>query len=106
MQRSIDEVEERLERRMVQHSEQKIAEVHQHLDAFELRVLTRQAPQMDLSTLQAMIKCLRANIDMIIESRVPNSEGPSLEPAEDTVMAALFATSEILPPPSRECEEA
>ena len=36
---------------------------------------------------------------MILESRVPKSEAPSVEPAEDTVMAALFATSEI-PPPS------
>ena len=39
MQTSIAETEERLERRMVQHTERKIAEVHQRLDAFELRVL-------------------------------------------------------------------
>ena len=39
MQRSMDEAEERLERRMVQHIERKIAEVHQHFDAFELQVL-------------------------------------------------------------------
>ena len=35
MQRSITEAEERLERKMVQHTERKIAEVHQCLDAFE-----------------------------------------------------------------------
>ncbi|TMW99987.1 hypothetical protein EJD97_001564 [Solanum chilense] len=34
--------------------------------------------------------------------RVPESESPSAEPAEDTVMAALFATFEIPPPPPRE----
>ena len=39
---------------------------------------------------------------MILEARVPESEAPSAEPAEDTVMAALFATSEIPPPPPRE----
>ena len=39
MQRFIAEAEERLEWRMVQHTERKIAEVHQRLDAFELRVL-------------------------------------------------------------------
>ena len=39
MQRSIGEAEERFERRMVQRTEQKIAEVHQRLDGFELRVL-------------------------------------------------------------------
>ena len=40
-----------------------------------------------------------ADIDMILEARVPESEAPSVEPAEDTVLAALFATSEIPPPP-------
>ena len=39
---------------------------------------------------------------MILESRVPESEAPSIEPAEDTVMATLFVTSEIPPPPPRE----
>ena len=39
---------------------------------------------------------------MILESRVPETEAPSAEPAEDTVMAALFATSEKPPPPHRQ----
>ena len=39
---------------------------------------------------------------MILEARVPESETPSAKPAEDTVMAALFATSKIPPPPPRE----
>ena len=55
-----------------------------------------------MSTLQAAVKSLRIDLDMILETRVPESEAPSAEPAEDTVMAALFATSEILPPPPRE----
>ena len=33
---------------------------------------------------------------------MPESEAPSTEPAEDTVMASLFATSKIPPPPPRE----
>ena len=33
---------------------------------------------------------------------MPESEAPSVEPAEDTVLAALFVTSEIPPPPPRE----
>ena len=33
---------------------------------------------------------------------MPESEAPSVEPAEDTVLAALFATSEIPPPPPLE----
>ena len=102
MQRSIAESQERLERRMVQHTERKIAEVHQRLDAFELQVLAGPSPQVDVSTLQATVDSHRADIDMILKARVPESEAPSAEPAEDTVMAALFATSEITPPPSRE----
>ena len=39
---------------------------------------------------------------MILEARVPESEAPSAEPAKNTVMAALFTTSEIPPPPPRE----
>ncbi|XP_015077656.1 uncharacterized protein LOC107021494 [Solanum pennellii] len=39
---------------------------------------------------------------MILEARVPEFEAPSAEPAEDTVMTALFATSEIPSPPPRE----
>ena len=84
---------------MVQHTERKIAEVHQCLDTFELRVLARPAPQVDVSTLQAAVESLRLDIDMILEDRVPESEAPSAEPAEDTVMEALFATYEIPLPP-------
>ena len=57
---------------------------------------------MDVSTLQAAIDSLRADIDTILEARLPESEAPSVEPAEDTVLAALFATSEIPPPPPRQ----
>ena len=50
MQKSITESEERLERKIVQYTERKIAEVNQRLDAFELRVLARPAPPVDVST--------------------------------------------------------
>ena len=65
-------------------------------------MLARPAPQVDVSTLQAAVDSLRADIDTILEARVPESEAPSVEPAEDTVLAALFATSEIPPPPPQE----
>ena len=55
-----------------------------------------------MSTLQAAVDSLRADIDTILEARVPESEAPSVELAEDTVLAALLATSEIPPPPPRE----
>ena len=56
MQRSIAEAEEILEWRMFQHTERKIAEVHQRFYAFELWVLARPAPQVDVSTLQAAVR--------------------------------------------------
>ena len=102
MQKSITESEECLERKMVLYTERKIAEVHQRLDIFELWVLARPAPPLDVLTLQDVVDSLRADIDMILEARVPESEAPSAEPAEETVMAALFATSKITPPPLRE----
>ena len=61
---------------------------------------------MDVPTLQAALDSLRADIDTFLEARVPESEAPSVEPAEDIVLAALFSTSDIPPPPSRECQEA
>ena len=84
---------------MAQHTERKIIEVHQRLDAFELRVLAWKSPLVDVSTLQPAVESLRADIDMILEARVPESEDPCADPAEDTVLVALFATSEISHPP-------
>ena len=57
---------------------------------------------MDVSAVQAAVHILCADIDMILEARVPESEAPSTKPAEDTVMEVLFATLEIPPPPPRE----
>ena len=94
MQKSITESEARLERKMQQFTERNIVEFNQRLDVFELRVLARPAPLVDVSTLQAAVDSLRANIDTILEARVPEP----VEPAEDTVLAALFATSELPPP--------
>ena len=86
---------------MAQHKERKIAEVHQRLDAFEFWVLSQPDPQVDVSTLQAAVESLRADIDIILEARVPESEDPFAEPAEDKVLAALSANFEIPPPPPR-----
>ena len=65
MQKSITELEERLEQKIIQYTERKIAEVHQCLDAFKLRVLARTAPQVDVSTLEAAVDSLRPDIDTI-----------------------------------------
>ena len=90
---------------MVQHTERKIAEVHQRLDAFELRVLARPTPPVDVSTIQAAVDSLNGDIVTILEARVPESEAPSVEPTEDTMLAALFATSDIPPHPPQESDK-
>ena len=76
MQRSITESEERLERKMQQFTERKIADFKQHLDAFELTLLARPAPPVDVSTLQAAVDSLRVDINTIL-ARVPDSEDTS-----------------------------
>ena len=87
---------------MFQHTGWKIDEVQQYLDAFELQVLARPAPLVDVSTLQSAVDSFRADIDMTLEARVPEYKAPFSERGEDTVMVALFSISEIPPPPPRE----
>ena len=77
-------------------------EFHERLDAFDLWVLAQPSPPVDVSTLQAAIKILRTNIYMILEANVHKSKAPYAEPVEDTVLASLFSTSDIPPPPPRE----
>ena len=62
-------------------------------------MLARPAPPVAVSTLQTAVDSLRADIAMILAARVPDSVDPSVEPAEDTVLEALFTTSDIPPPP-------
>ena len=68
MHRSIAEAEERIERKIEQHTERKITEVHQHLDDFELQVLAQPDPTVDVTTLQEAVESLRVNLDTIQEA--------------------------------------
>ena len=67
---------------------------------FELRVLAQPAAPVDGSTLQNVVESLREDLDMILEAWVLEFEAPSVEPPEDTVLAALFSTTVVpsLPP--------
>uniref|UniRef100_M1DLL2 Integrase core domain containing protein n=1 Tax=Solanum tuberosum TaxID=4113 RepID=M1DLL2_SOLTU len=91
MQKSIDESEARMERMMDGMMDRKVQAVNKRLDAFELRVLERSAPVIDLSALQAELASLRTDVDAILAA-------PSVEPqvaptalADDTVLDALFS---------------
>ena len=99
MQRSISEADEQIERKMAQHTKRNIVEVHQHLDAFEMGVLTQPDPTLDLMTLQAVVDSLRSDLYTILEARVPESEAPSIEPVDVTMLAAVLSTIVVLQTP-------
>ena len=69
MHKSIAEAEDRIKKRVAQHTNQKIQTVHQHLDAFELWVVACQSPTIDLTTLQEVLSSLGANDDSILQIR-------------------------------------
>ena len=50
------------------------------------------------------MESLREDLDIILEARVPESEDPSAEPGEDTVLASLFSIATMPPPPRQERE--
>ena len=50
---------------------------------------------MNLTTLQAVMESLRADLDTIMEA-------PSGEPVEDTVLVAILSTTIVPPPPPRD----
>jgi len=84
MQRSIVESEARIEKMM----EQNIQAVHNHHNAFELRVLERSVPAIDVTTFQKELASLRADT-------VP--EFAHAVPKDEAVMTALFGYT--MPPP-------
>ncbi|XP_027771477.1 uncharacterized protein LOC114076530 [Solanum pennellii] len=102
MQKSIAESEDQIEKRIAKEITRQILAVHQRLDAFELRVLARPAPTIDLTTLQAAVASLRADVDAILDAWVPKTEATHAESADDMVFAALFQTTAAPPPPPRE----
>ncbi|KAG5594815.1 hypothetical protein H5410_036047 [Solanum commersonii] len=90
MQKSIAESEARMERRMEGMMDRKVQAVNKCLDAFELRVLERSTPAIDLSALQADVASLRIDVEAIF---VAPSVEPQVAPtalADDTVLDALF----------------
>ena len=76
-----------------------------HTNIDPLHVLHTMAPKQDRIYARRRSKSVAPSARMVIGSddeRDPEYEAPSVDPAEDTVLAALFATSEILSPPPRE----
>ncbi|KAG5614513.1 hypothetical protein H5410_014337, partial [Solanum commersonii] len=90
MQKSIAESEARVERRMKDMIDRKVQAVNNRLDAFEMRVLERPAPAIDLSVLQADIASLRFDVEAILAAPAVKTQVAPTALANDTVLDALF----------------
>ena len=85
---------------MAQKTKFKIQAVHHCLDAFEIRVLARPAPTINMNTLQEVVASLCVDVDAILDVSTPETEAAPTELAEDTILVALFTTTTaLLPPP-------
>ena len=62
-------------------------------------MVAQPAPLVDVSTLQPAVESLRADLDTNLDARVLDSKAPSAESTEDNVLAALFSTDAVPPPP-------
>uniref|UniRef100_M1DVL8 Integrase core domain containing protein n=1 Tax=Solanum tuberosum TaxID=4113 RepID=M1DVL8_SOLTU len=90
-----------MERRMEGMMDRKIQAVNKRLDAFELRVLERPTPTIDLSSFQSKLASLRANVNAILATPTVEPQATPIVLADDTVLNALFSgTTEEGPEPT------
>uniref|UniRef100_M1DYJ7 Integrase core domain containing protein n=1 Tax=Solanum tuberosum TaxID=4113 RepID=M1DYJ7_SOLTU len=89
MQRSIAKSEARMERRMEGMMDRTVQAINKHLDSFELRVLERSAPAIDLSALQADLASLRTDVDAILAAPSVETQVAPTALASGTVLIAL-----------------
>uniref|UniRef100_M1DF13 Integrase core domain containing protein n=1 Tax=Solanum tuberosum TaxID=4113 RepID=M1DF13_SOLTU len=91
MQKSIAESEARMERRMEGMMDRKVQAVNKRLDAFELRILERSVPAINLSALQVDLDCLQIDVDAILAAPSVDPQVAPTALADDTVLDALFS---------------
>uniref|UniRef100_M1DIG7 Integrase core domain containing protein n=1 Tax=Solanum tuberosum TaxID=4113 RepID=M1DIG7_SOLTU len=75
---------------MEQMMDRKVQAVHQHLDAFELRVLERPAPTIDVYAFRMDLASLQANLDALLALPEVEPESAPTAPIDDTVLDALI----------------
>ena len=64
--------------------------VHHPLNSLEQQVLARPSPTIDLTTLQATVSILRADVDSILKIRGTKQEIAPIKLPEDIVHDVLF----------------
>ncbi|KAK4737437.1 hypothetical protein R3W88_001134 [Solanum pinnatisectum] len=79
--------------------DQKVQAIHSRMDAFELRVLERPAPTVEVSTLKKELEGLHANIVVLLAPPETEPEYAPTTPGDDVMMSALFGDN-MLPPDS------
>uniref|UniRef100_M1D8L4 Integrase core domain containing protein n=1 Tax=Solanum tuberosum TaxID=4113 RepID=M1D8L4_SOLTU len=86
---------------MEQMMDAKIQAVHKHLDAFELRILERNEPTIDVTTFEMELARLRSDVDALLslDEVVPETI-PGVE-EDEVVMSAFFGVTMPPPDPSR-----
>uniref|UniRef100_M1DZH1 Integrase core domain containing protein n=2 Tax=Solanum tuberosum TaxID=4113 RepID=M1DZH1_SOLTU len=100
MQKSIAKSEARIERRMEGMMNRKIQDANKRLDAFELRVLERPDPTIDLSSFQFELASLRDDVHAILATPTIDPQAAPTALADYTVLDALFSgTAEEEPEP-------
>uniref|UniRef100_M1DJF2 Integrase core domain containing protein n=1 Tax=Solanum tuberosum TaxID=4113 RepID=M1DJF2_SOLTU len=93
MQKSIVESEAKMERRMEGMMDWKVQTVNKRLDAFELRVLERPTPAIDLSFFQAELASPRGDVDAILSTLTVEPQAAPTALVDDTVLDALFSAT-------------
>uniref|UniRef100_M1DGQ6 Integrase core domain containing protein n=1 Tax=Solanum tuberosum TaxID=4113 RepID=M1DGQ6_SOLTU len=81
--------------------DRKIQAINKRLDSFELGVLERPTPTIDLSSFEAELATLRADVDAILATPTIEPQAAPTAFADDTVLDALFSgTAEAGPEPT------
>uniref|UniRef100_M1DV43 Integrase core domain containing protein n=1 Tax=Solanum tuberosum TaxID=4113 RepID=M1DV43_SOLTU len=76
--------------------DRKVHAVNKHLDAFELRVLDRPAPIIDLSSFQSELASHRAKVHAILATPTVEPQATPTTLADETVLDVLFSgTAEV-----------
>uniref|UniRef100_M1DXW5 Integrase core domain containing protein n=1 Tax=Solanum tuberosum TaxID=4113 RepID=M1DXW5_SOLTU len=86
--------------------DRKVQAVNKRLDAFEVRVLERSAPAIDLSALQDELASLRTDVDAILSTHTVEPQAAPTALVDDTVLDALFSgtAEEGLEPTHAKCK--
>lgn len=93
----MEESEARMERMM----DVKILAVHKRLNAFELRVLERPVPTVDINTFQTELARLCYDVDALLAPTEAVPKTAPVEEVDEVVLSSLFGDEIPVPYPSR-----